>query len=400
MDEREFRARQEQEFRRASMKRLRRIRLPNLLGVIVLWAATSCATAKCAFGALGVCDFFVWTHGWRIHCSLCMRHNSLPSADLRGAHITSKVCATPQLRKESQTLSAGQVGNQEIAVRAMNKLMDGDFDAASEIFRQIQASAPESPLGYLLEADANWWKIYLVEANLTDPDVFEALSEAPTPYDADFRRSVDIAIRKAEARIQVHQDEAYSYFYEGLGYGLRARLEALRDHALGTARAGKKLRSSSLAALKLDPNLNDAYFGIGLYNYFVDTLPTYVKMLRFLILLPGGDRLVGLRQMQEAMEKGQLVTSEARFHLAKDYSRPIEHQFATSLELFRQMEQQYPHNPLWRLLAGGVELRMGQVKEGETLYRQVIDETAHPPSEIWNPLHQQAERALARRYGH
>jgi tetratricopeptide (TPR) repeat protein len=282
----------------------------------------------------------------------------------------------------------------------MNKLMDGDFDAATEIFHQIQASDPESPLGYLLEADANWWKIYLTEANLIDPDVFEALSEATTPYDADFRRLDELAIRKAETRIQTHQDEARNYFYEGLGYGLRARLEALRDHALATARAGKKLRNLSFAALKLDPNLSDAWFGVGLYNYFEDTLPTYVKMLRFLILLPGGDRHVGLRQIQQAMEQGQLVTAEARFHLAKNYSRSIDRQYARSLELLHQMEQQYPHNPLWKLLAGSVELRMGNVQQGETLYRQVIEETTHPPSEIWKPLHQQAERALARRSGH
>jgi len=294
---------------------------------------------------------------------------------------------------------ADEAGNQEIALRGMNKLMDGDFDAATEISRQIQKSDPESPLGYLLEADVNWWKIYLTEGNLIDPDVFEALSEAATPYDADFRRLDELAIRKAETRIQAHQDEARSYFYEGLAYGLRARLEALRDHVLATARTGKKLRNLSLAALELDPNLNDAYFGVGLYNYFEDTLPTYVKMLRFLILLPGGDRLVGLHQMQEAMEKGELVTSEARFHLAKNYSRSIDQQFAKSLDLLRQMEQQFPHNPLWKLLAGSVELRLGHVKEGETLYRQVIDETAHPPSEIWKPLHQQAERALARRSG-
>jgi tetratricopeptide (TPR) repeat protein len=326
---------------------MRRIQLQNVLALILLWVTVSGGTVKFAWGA-GKAD---------------------------------------------------EVGNQEIAVRGMNKLMDGDFDHAMEIFRQIQKSDPESPLGYLLEADANWWKIYLTEANLIDPDVFEALSEAATPYDGDFRRLDELAIRKAETRIHAHQDQARSYFYEGVAYGLRARLEALRDHALATARAGKRLRSSSLAALKLDPNLNDAYFGVGLYNYFVDTLPTYVKMLRFLILLPGGDRLVGLRQMQEAMEKGQLVTSEAKFHLAKNYSRSIDRQFARSLELFRQMEQQYPHNPLWKLLAGSIDLRMGDVKEGEALYRQVIDETANSRSEIWKPLHQQAERALARRSG-
>jgi tetratricopeptide (TPR) repeat protein len=327
---------------------MRRIQIPNLLALILLWVTVSCGTVKFAWGA-GKAD---------------------------------------------------EVGNLEIAVRGMNKLMDGDFDSAIEVFRQIQKSEPESPLGYLLEADVNWWKIYLTEGNLIDPDVFESLSEAATPYDGDFRRLDELAIRKAETRIHAHQDEARSCFYEGLAYALRVGLEALRDHALATARAGKRLRSFSLAALKLDPNLNDAYFGVGLYNYFVDTLPTYVKMLRFLILLPGGDRLDGLRQIQQAMEKGQLVTGEAKFHLAKNYSRSSDRQFARSLELFRQMEHQYPHNPLWKLLAGSVELRMGDVKEGEALYRQVIDETAHPQSEIWKSLHQQAERALARRSGY
>lgn len=327
---------------------MRRIELPNLFAVILVWVTVGCGTVRVAWG-------------------------------------TGKV---------------EEAGNRAIALRGMNKLMDGDIDSAIEIFRQIQKSDPQSPLGYLLEADANWWKIYLTEANLIDPDVFEALSEAATPYDENFRRLDELAIGKAEERIRAHQDEARNYFYEGLAYGLRARLEALRDHALATARAGKKLRNLSLVALKLDPNLYDAYFGIGLYNYFEDTLPTYVKMLRFLILLPGGDRLEGLRQIQQAMEKGQLVTGEAKFHLAKNYSRSLDRQFTKSLELLRQMEQQYPQNPLWKLLAGSVELRMGQVNEGETLYRQVIDETANSQSEIWKPLHQQAERALARRSGH
>jgi tetratricopeptide (TPR) repeat protein len=292
-----------------------------------------------------------------------------------------------------------QPRNQEIAVRGMNKLMDGDFDAATEAFHQIQKSDPDSPLGYLLEADEGWWKIYLTEADLVDPDVFEARTEAVTPYDSDFVRTDQLATNKAEARIKAHQDEALNYFYEGMAYGLRAQLEALRDHALATARAGKKLRNLSLTALKLDPNLNDAWFGVGLYNYFVDTLPTYVKMLRFLILLPGGDRVEGLRQMRVAMDKGQLVPAEAKFHLAKNYSRAIDRQYSTSLELFRQMQQQYPHNPLWDLLTGSTELRVGNVKGGETLYRKVVNETAHPQSELWRPLHQQAEKALARRSG-
>jgi len=292
-----------------------------------------------------------------------------------------------------------EIPHADLARTGIDQMMNGDFESAARYFRQIQKDDPESPLGYLLEADVNWWKIYLTEGNLIDPDVFEALSEATTPYDPDFRRLTDLAIQKAEAHIRARQDEALNNLYEGLAYALQARLDALRDHALATARSGKKMRNLSLTALKLDPGLTDAYFGLGVYNYFVDTLPGYVKMLRFLILLPGGNRVTGLQQIQQAMEHGQVVNAEARFHLAKNYSRTNERQFEKSLGLFRQMQQQYPHNPLWKLLVGSLEIRMGQTQAGEALYRQVVDETADPPSEIWKPLHQQAAKALALRSG-
>jgi hypothetical protein len=282
----------------------------------------------------------------------------------------------------------------------MQLLMDGDIDGAIQVFRQIEQADPESPLGYVLEADSNWWKIYLTEGNLTDPDVFEAFSEAVTPYDADFQRLNNLAIQKAEAQIHDPRGEARAYLYQGLAYALEARLEALRDHALATARAAKQMRKLSLAALKLDPTLYDANLGVGIYNYFEATLPTYVKMLRFLIHLPGGSRELGLHQLQTATEKGEITKGEAQFHLAKNFSRNNEQQYARSLEIFQAMVREYPDNPLWKLLMGGVEIRMGQTQEGEALYREVVKETEYPKSEVWKPLHEQAQKALDRRSKH
>jgi tetratricopeptide (TPR) repeat protein len=287
----------------------------------------------------------------------------------------------------------------ESARHGMQLLMDGDFDEAIQIFRQAEQSDPESPLGYVLEADANWWKIYLTDGNLIDPDVFEALSEAATPYDPDFQRLNSLAMQKAEAQIHSHRDEARAHLYEGFGYALQARLEGLRDHALATARAGKKMRNLSLAALKLDPTLYDADLAVGIYNYFEATLPGYVKMLRFLILLPGGNRELGLQQLQTAAEKGEITKGEAQFHLAKNFSRNTERHYERSLGIFQNMTREYPDNPLWKLLVGGVEIRMGQTQEGEALYRDVIKATENPKSEVWKPLHQQAQKALDRRTG-
>ena len=236
--------------------------------------------------------------------------------------------APPTESKEAEDRAEG--------VRGLDLMMDGDLDGATEVFHGIQRRDSQSPLGYLLEADATWWRIYYSTANLVDPDVFASTDLESTPFDAHFEDLVNLAIRKAEARQHANQDVARSYLYAGMAYALRARLAGLRDKDLPTARAGKRMRALLLAALAADPNLFDAYLGVGIYNYFVDTLSAIVKVLRFFIGLPGGSRLEGLRQMQLAADKGELVRAEAKFYLAKDYSRPNEGQYEKSIKLLEE----------------------------------------------------------------
>ena len=285
-----------------------------------------------------------------------------------------------------------------IARRGIKQLMDGDSDAAIQTFQSIQRSDPESSLGYLFEADAIWWKIYLTTGDLVDPDVFDVVRTSTSPYDARLEELDDLAIRKAAARRQAHQDEARNTVNEGMAYGLRARFYGLRDSDLPTARAGKRMRALLLKGVALDPSLTDAYLGLGIYNYFVDTLPTIVKLLKFLIALPGGDRELGLQQLRQAAEKGDLVRDEAKFYLAKDFSRGNERQFARSLELFQQLGHDYPDNMLWTLVEGSLEIRLGHIEQGEALYRQAYQKTAGMKSDTGQALHAAARTALARRH--
>jgi len=41
----------------------------------------------------------------------------------------------------------------------MTLLMNGQADEAIKTFQQVQQQDPDSAVGYLLEADATWWKI-------------------------------------------------------------------------------------------------------------------------------------------------------------------------------------------------------------------------------------------------
>ena len=284
----------------------------------------------------------------------------------------------------------------EIARGGMNLLLNGDPDAAIQRFQEIRRIDPDSPLGYLFEADAYWWKIYLTTGNLVDPDVFDVVSKNTSPYDSTFQSFAWTAVHKAEVRLQVKQEVARNLLYQGMTYGLLARYYGLRDNDLPTARAGKKMRALLLEALKLDPSLTDAYLGLGIYNYFVDTLPTIVKMLRFLIGLPGGDRELGIQQMEKVARQGDLARGEAKFYLAKDYSRRSEQQYAKSLELFQELSTEYPMNLLWKLVIGSLQIRLGHAQEGEAAYREVLAASAGGRSEAEAAIHSQTQQALNR----
>lgn len=280
------------------------------------------------------------------------------------------------------------------ARQGLDVLMNGDPDGATGIFQTIVRENPNSPLGYLLEADATWWKIYYTTAKLTDPSIFNVLYENSSPYDSHFNDLVNAAIRKSVMQIHAGREVGRDELYEGMAYALRGRFESLRNNNLATARASKRMRAHLLAALQRDPSLTDAYAGIGLYNYFVDTLPGIVKVLRFLIALPGGNRALGLQQLETVARDGDLARGEAEFYLAKDYSRWNEKQYAKSLELFQQLAQQYPQNPLWPLLMGSLEVRLGHQNEGRKDYGEVFARTAGQHSDVAKALHLEAERAI------
>ncbi len=282
------------------------------------------------------------------------------------------------------------------ARRGMAAVMNGDSAGATRIFQDLERQHPDSPLGYLLEADVVWWKIYLTTGNLVDPDVFDVVSKSTTPDDPRFLGLIHEATSRAEARVRAKQDLARSLVDEGMAYGLLARFYGLRDNDLPTARAGKKMRALLLRALQIDPSLTDAYLGVGIYNYFVDTLPEIVKLLKFFIGLPGGSREVGLQQLELAATKGDLIRGEAQFYLAKDFSRGNERQYERSLVLFKQLAAQYPKNPLWTLVEGSLEIRTGHREAGRDLYRQAVEKSAALNTPEGQALRSQSQQALSK----
>jgi hypothetical protein len=141
-------------------------------------------------------------------------------------------------------------------------------------------------------------------------------------------------------------DRAEAWFYLGAAYGARAQFRVHRVERVAAARDGKRIKEALEKAMALDPSMHDAEFGIGMYRYYAGVAPAMFRFLRFLLLLPGGDREGGLQQLERASTLGLLVRGEAQFQIHVLYLW-YEHKSKEALALIRGLQDRYPHNPLF-----------------------------------------------------
>lgn len=261
---------------------------------------------------------------------------------------------------------------------ALDQIYSGDPDAGIATARQIENEQPESPVGYLIESEAQWWKTYCTACEIRWGEV-DAWRRERKPEDEAYLALADKAISLARDRI-AKSDTAEMHVYAGLGFGLKARLYSLREDRRATAHAGVSARSEFLRALQLDPDMADATAGVGFYNYYVDTLSAVAKMLRFFMGIPGGNKQEGIRQMQVGIDRGAFLSVDARFYLAKNF-RTYDQRYADALPLAEPLAQRYPRNPIFLLLAGNLNVELGRNAKAAEYFRDILA----PPDSAADP---------------
>jgi tetratricopeptide (TPR) repeat protein len=224
-------------------------------------------------------------------------------------------------------------------LRVYDAIFDARFDEVPSLLTQTCGVAP-SEACQLLEVVSLWWRIQLDPKNRA--------------HDELFRTRADAVIAAVEAWTAREPKRAEAWFYLGGAYGARAQWRVLREERLAAARDGKRIKNALEQALALDPSLQDAYFGIGLYHYYADVAPAAVRMLRWMLLLPGGDRLQGMREMLRARSDGQVLRSEADYQLHLIYLW-YENQPERALQLLRGLRDRHPRNPLFVQLIANIQ---------------------------------------------
>jgi tetratricopeptide (TPR) repeat protein len=256
------------------------------------------------------------------------------------------------------------------ARQALDILYNGDADGAIAVARKMQFMEPDHPIGYLLETEARWWKRYCAAIEIKYGMV-EAWKRSKEPGDEDYFRLTDKAIQAAEAQL-AKEDTAEMHFYKGMGWALKVRVYGLRSDNRLAARAAVNGRAEMLRALELDPDLADATAMLGLYNYYVSTLSPIVKVLRFFMGIPGGDKETGVKQMETGMKQGVVMNVDVRFILARAL-RQYDQKYAQALTIAEPLMARYPKNPNFLLLLGNLNVELGRNAKASEYFHSVVN---------------------------
>jgi tetratricopeptide (TPR) repeat protein len=267
----------------------------------------------------------------------------------------------PLARASNITLSADEQ-------KALDTIYQGDPDGAVVLARAVQQAAPQKPVGYLIEGEALWWTRYCGACEIKY-GMIEAWTREKRPEDEAYFQLTDRIVQLAKAQL-ANSETAEMHFFAGMGYALKVRVYGLRSENRNAARAAVNARSEMLRALELDPQLADATAALGIYNYYVDTLSPVVKFLRFFMGIPGGNKELGVKQMEVGMNQGTVLAVDVRFILARAL-RQYDQKYQEALDVAEPLLARYPQNPLFLLLLGNLNAELGRNARAAEYFRGV-----------------------------
>ncbi len=248
----------------------------------------------------------------------------------------------------------------------LDKIYSFDLDGAKDAAKRMQQERPTHPLGYLLEAEALWWRIWCTSAEFKY-GMTDARRRPKREPDQHYLELAATASSLATAQLQ-QGESAEMQLYVGMADAAAARLYGLRGESRNAARFGVRGREHFLRAKALDRGMADSDLGLGLYDYYVDTLSAMAKILRFFMGIPGGSKQEGVRLLQHAIADGVLTSSVARFYLAMNLHR-YDQQYERALAIITPLTEQYPANPLFQLARGDLLAKLGRKQQALLCYR-------------------------------
>lgn len=208
-----------------------------------------------------------------------------------------------------------------------------NFEKAEKHFKRAIQLQPEHPAPYFFLMMLNWYRLTYDSLLHNNPALEKQLEE---------QAETTIAVAKRFSKNP--PTEAIATLYWGGALGAKGWFYVARSRWLRAYFAGRKGYAQLLKVIELDPEIYDAYLGIGMYEYYAATLGPVLKVLASFAIR--GDKEKAFQSLKLAELKSRYVRTEASYFLwnaAMDEGHLIEAE-----EKVKAFLKIFPESPLFR----------------------------------------------------
>ncbi len=243
-----------------------------------------------------------------------------------------------------------------------------DYAKSRVAARKLIELEPDNPFGYLFEAGAIWWQA---------SQEFGLFKDTPT-LQGQFEQDIEAGIRKADAYIDSKdkQTKKDGLFVAGMTLGVRGQWNLMKRNYWAALGDGKKSMKLLKKLNKMDDEYEDAYLGLGVFDYQAAHLSGVAKI--GVLFGMKGDEKRGLERIQRAIDKAGFARRQAAQMLSSIYIIDL-HDDARGLTVVQGLRKDFPNSAYFIFLEALLRHRLGDWDGSLTLGRELYKQVAADP---------------------
>ncbi len=261
-----------------------------------------------------------------------------------------------------------------IARQGVDHLLKLEFDKAETKFAQLRKQNPDYALLGFLQASVYWVKAEASQGG----ERKAAWSQA--------EKRLEQAIDEAKEALEENPRDPLWRLNLGMSQFFLGRVQVEMKRLFKTIRYARAGRDVLRDLIKEHPDMEDAYFVLGMYEYIAGSVPRGLKWLTHLFDI-SGDRALGVKYLERATSRARVMAPEAaRMLLAAAGLQPEYVEPCRYLSLSRQTVKLYPENPHYSGANQLILVHCGFPKEALVENKRAFDAFLERFPDMVNPL--------------
>ncbi|HMS63963.1 MAG TPA: DUF3808 domain-containing protein [Ignavibacteria bacterium] len=262
---------------------------------------------------------------------------------------------------QSVNSSENSAADKEV-LNGLDNIYNLKLDEAESRFKKLQKTNPNDIRGYFYVS-----QIYFYKALPTHDNV----------YYEKYMELSDLIIEKTEDLLDKNENDYDAMYYKGLSHSYTSLLMlSLNKNLLKAASNGNDGYRVLSGLIEKKPDYYDAYMGLGLYKIAIGFVPDKFQWLLSLIGFNGNIK-EGRSLLKKSLEYGKYTKTDSKVFLSLFSLNEKEDGDRQSLDLSKELTEEYPESPVFKVFYSGILLQSGQTEESIKLSDQALEQNKY-----------------------